>query len=66
MMMGEYRNGKWTPTFGDEQFGVVDRPGEMYNRVRELEAENARLREELAARKAMDAYPNTLRDLNDD
>jgi hypothetical protein len=34
--------------------------------LEKLKAENARLREELAAMKAMDAYPNTLRDLNDD
>ena len=46
--MGEYRNGKWTPTFGDEQFGVVDSPGQMYNRVRELEAKIERLEAALA------------------
>lgn len=57
--MGEYRNGKWTPTFGDEQFGVVDSPGQMiawsrlmYNRVRELEAEIERLTHNLRIAKA--------------
>jgi chromosome segregation ATPase len=49
-MMGEYRNGKWTPTFGDEQFGVVDSPGQMYNRVRELEADNERLQKDRLCR----------------
>jgi len=28
--MGEYRDGKWVPTFGDDQFGVVDHPGERH------------------------------------
>lgn len=34
--------------------------------LEKLKTENARLRAELAAMKAMDAYPNTLRDLNRD
>jgi len=38
--MGEYRNGKWEPTWGDDQFGVVDTLPQMYNnRVRDLNSE---------------------------
>jgi hypothetical protein len=36
--MGEYKNGKWTPTFGDDQFGVSDRrPYEPTERDAQLE-----------------------------
>ena len=41
--MGVYKDGKWVPTFGDEQFGIIDTPAEMYERIRELEAENANM-----------------------
>lgn len=51
--MGQYKDGKWEPTWGDDQFGVVDSPAEMYNRNRKLEAEVNRLREAL---KAVDAW----------
>lgn len=39
--MGEYRDGKWTPTFGDEQFGVVDQP--LTNRFAESNADALRV-----------------------
>lgn len=55
-VMGEYRNGKWVPTFGDDQFGVVESAQQRAaDRTRtqefitELEAENQRLREALEA-----------------
>ena len=54
--MGEYRDGKWVPTFGDDQFGVCDSPAmraenaarteefieKMKDRIRALEAELAK------------------------
>ena len=49
--MGQYKNGKWEPTFGDVQAGVSDwAPGEGHFharpdcRIEELEAENKRLK----------------------
>ena len=43
--MGEYRDGKWTPTFGDEQFGVVDQPlrNTLTNRFAESNADALRV-----------------------
>lgn len=37
--MGEYRNGKWVPTFGDDQFGVVDDPSMKAQNEAQQEAE---------------------------
>jgi len=56
--MGVYKDGKWVPTWGDDQFGVVDSPSYqaterqrtkefidmMEKRIMELEAENKELR----------------------
>ena len=50
--MGEYRDGKWVPTFGDVQFGVADHaPGELprdhHGTISELRAEIERLTDEV-------------------
>ena len=44
--MGRYVDGKWEPTWGDDQFGVVDSPAEMYNKNRELSTRIAELEAE--------------------
>ena len=36
--MGEYRDGKWVPTWGDDQFGVCDSLPQMYDKVRDKDA----------------------------
>jgi multidrug resistance efflux pump len=47
--MGEYRHGKWVPTFGDDQFGVSGGDpvclncAELRERIAELEADVAEI-----------------------
>ena len=51
--MGEYKNGRWAPTFGDEAAGLVDSPTSLYNKITILE-ERLRAAQRLAEANALE------------
>ena len=55
--MGEYKDGKWSPTFGDDQFGVIDTPRQQYETINRLRNELGAAEQKLKSIAELPSHP---------